>query len=100
MGLKVRVKSLLDQLKTKKTIKIAFFTTVVSELVSIYLSSRVNSKALGILKYRKKLLIVIKVLQGFLCSLIYYKLIEKFLNTLSSLLKKYYLALLNRLQKV
>ena len=99
MGLKVRVSNLLAKLKTKKTIKIAFFTTVLSELVSIYLSSRVNSKSLGILKYRRKLLTLIKVLQGFLCSLLYYKLIEKFLNTLSPVLKRYYLALLNRLQK-
>ena len=100
MGLRVRVRSLISQLKSKKTIKIAFFTTILSELVSIYLSSRVNSKSLGILKYRRKLLMLIKVLQGFLCSLLYYKLIEKFLNTLSPVLKKYYLALLNRLQKV
>ena len=100
MGLRVRVRGLISKLKSKKTIKIAFFTTVLSELVSIYLSSRVNSKSLGILKYRRKLLMLIKVLQGFLCSLLYYKLIEKFLNTLSPVLKKYYLALLNRLQKV
>ena len=100
MGLRVRVRGLISQLKSKKTIKIAFFTTILSELVSIYLSSRVNSKSLGILKYRRKLLMLIKVLQGFLCSLLYYKLIEKFLNTLSPVLKKYYLALLNRLQKV
>jgi hypothetical protein len=100
MGLKVRVRNLLNKLKTQKTITVAFFTTVLTELVSIYLSSRVNSKSLGILKYRRKLLLLIKVLQGFLCSLLYYKLIEKFLSALSPLLKKYYLALLNRLQKV
>jgi hypothetical protein len=98
---KIRNNSIKGKNKgSRKIMAFAFITTVLSELLSIYLSSKIKAKSLGFLRIRKKLLILIKVLQGFLCTLLYYKILEKFLNAVSPLLKKYYVGLLNTLSKI
>jgi len=85
---------------SRKIMTFAFITTVLSELLSIYLSNKIQSKSVGFFRIKKKLLILIRVLQGFLCTLLYYKILEKFLNAVSPLLKKYYSGLLNALTKI